>query len=350
MKIIIAFVFILGLMTGLFFIAVRYGLVKIKPAPRTATSDVTTDDDKNKIPVIGTLDGSFIFGGDVMLARWVENRAAKNGWENLFSDIKDAFSADCKIANLESPVKSNKPQTKISSLIFAAKPDSLKALESISVSAVSLANNHIADQGLGGFEETANLLKEKKILYGGAGRNTADAQKPVELKCGKTKAGVVFATYGANLPAEGLAYLSLDDASQVIKKIDKDYDLVIVYAHWGSEYTATQSPYQQEMARKYIDAGADLVVGSHPHVLQPVEIYKNKAIAYSLGNMVFDQAPSGVKTEGALLKVSYGSGKSKFEIIPIAIKDYYKPTVAPEKENDYKDRLNLKSLKWSLDI
>jgi len=348
MKFIIAFVFIVGLMTGLFFVALRYGLVKIKPITSSPVTTSSTTKVDAEVATKQDLDGSIVFGGDVMLARWVEQKAVKNGWENMFSDVKDAFSGDCKIVNLESPFKSNKPQTKIGSLVFAAKPESLQALESIAVTAVSLANNHITDQGLGGFEETTKLLQEKKILYGGAGTSAELAQKPVALTCGKIKVGIIFATYGTNLPADGLGYANVDDVPAVVKKIDKDFDIVIVYPHWGTEYNPAQSPYQTEMAHKFVDAGADLVVGSHPHVLQPVEIYKNKVIAYSLGNMVFDQAPSGTKTEGALLKVAYKDGKSSFEIVPIAIKDYYKPTVALEKENDFKERLNLNSLKWGL--
>ncbi len=292
-----------------------------------------------------------VFGGDVMLARWVEQRARKNGWENLFSDIKGVFSGDCKIINLESPFKSDKPQTKIGSLIFAAKPESIQALESIAVSAVSLANNHIADQGLSGYEETTKLLNDKKIKYGGAGTNVEAAQKPVSLTCGKIKTGIIFATYGANLSADGLSYANVDDATATVKKYNNVYDTIVVYTHWGTEYNPSQSPYQTEMAHKFVDAGADLVIGSHPHVLQPVEIYKNKVIAYSLGNMVFDQAPSGTKTEGALLKVEYKNSKSNFEIIPIVIRDYYKPELAPsDKVEEYKTRLNLKNLKWQLSI
>ena len=298
-----------------------------------------------------TKKASIIIGGDVMLARWVEQKTLKaGGWEKLFEKINDPLtSADCAIVNLESPMKGEKPQTQIGSMIFAAKPESVEALVSSGIDAVSLANNHITDQGLAGLEETTKTLSDNKIAYVGADKTVELATGAKIIECGGMKIALVASAYGTNMVAEGVSVANLEDVMDSIKNASETADYVITYSHWGAEYNASASPYQKDIAHKYVDAGADLVIGSHPHVLQPIEIYENNVIAYSLGNLVFDQAPSGSKTEGALLKVDIDGVAQNFEILPIQIESYFQPVIA-EDASSHKASLGIENLKWSLDL
>lgn len=313
---------------------------------KSVLADSTITDNKNN----SNPKSSVIIGGDVMLARWVEQKTlSAGGWTALFDKIRDTLKTpDCAIVNLESPIKGKKPQTKINSLIFAAKPESVEALTDAGIDAVTVANNHITDQGVEGFNETKTILDEKKIIYVGAADTPEKASEGKTISCGSMKVGLIGAAYGTNFPAEGVAAAALEDIIPTIKNLKTTANYVIVFPHWGTEYNATPSPYQKELAHKYIDAGADLVVGSHPHVLQPVEIYKNKTIAYSLGNLVFDQASAGKKTEGALLKLDVDDKTQNFSVIPIQIESYFRPALTEGDNNSYKESLGLKDLSWSL--
>jgi poly-gamma-glutamate synthesis protein (capsule biosynthesis protein) len=295
--------------------------------------------------------GSIIFGGDIMLARSVESFSqSSGGWSAVLAQVNPTLSqADCRVANLESPLVSDKPATKSGSLVFAAKPEAIAVLTGAKITAVSLANNHITDQGLAGMVETQKILQENNIASGGAGKNEEEALAPQTITCGELKVGLIFATYGTNFGAEGVISAPLEGIIEPIKKAKATHDIVAVFVHWGGEYQALNSPFQQEMAHKYIDAGADLVIGSHPHVIQPIEIYKNKLIAYSLGNFVFDQEASGVKTEAVLLKTAYAADQLAVEVIPISIKKYFQPNiVANDKASSYLPRLKIENWQFSL--
>ena len=350
---ILAFVLIGGLSWGFY---ILNGSV-IQPRTEDQFTGERADTSVNGTGQISALakdsnkNGSLVFGGDIMLARSVESYARVNGgWSQVMSQISSSFSqTDCRVANLESPFVSNKKQTETGSLVFAAKPEAVTVLTSSKITAVSLANNHITDQGATGLNETQKILKENNIAYGGAGASREAALAPQTIQCGQLKVGLIFASYGTNFGAEGVVVATLEDITPSITEAEKKYDIVVVYAHWGSEYQAVNSPFQKEMAHQYIDAGADLVIGSHPHVIQPIEIYKNKLIAYSLGNLVFDQASSGEKTEAILLKVQYEDKDINTSIIPIKIQKYFQPTpVSPASSGNYLKRLNQANWEFSL--
>ena len=350
---ILAFALIGGLSWG--FYALNSRAIQPRTEDQLASRNAdTSKDDTSQIAALAKdsrKNGSLIFGGDIMLARSVESYARSGGgWEQVMSPINSVFSSsDCRVANLESPFASNKKQTETGSLVFAAKPEAVAALIDSKITAVSLANNHITDQGAAGLNETQKILKENNIAYGGAGASRETALAPQTIQCGQLKVGLIFASYGTNFGAEGVVVATLEDITPSITEAEKKYDIVAVFAHWGSEYQAVNSPFQKEMAHRYIDAGADLVIGSHPHVIQPIEIYKNKLIAYSLGNFVFDQAPSGEKTEAILLKVRYENNEISATIIPIKIQKYFQPTpVSPAGSGDYLKRLNQANWEFSL--
>ncbi len=349
MRQILPIIAVLILASGFFYLA--KSKVLTQTAEETNTPEISGAQ-TSTTPALAFSSGktSIVIGGDVMLARWVEQKAlSAGGWDKIFENISDTLSApDCSFVNLESPIKGKKPQTQINSMIFAAKPDSVGALVSAGIDAVTLANNHVTDQGLQGLQETKSILTDNNISYVGAGESSEEALSGATIQCGGVKIGLVGSTYGTNFPADGVSVAGLEDVTETIEKLSNETDYVIVLAHWGSEYNSSPSPYQQEIAHDYVDAGADLVVGSHPHVLQPTETYKGSLIAYSLGNLVFDQASRGKKTEGALLKVELDKKNQNFEIIPIQIKNYFQPTIA-EDDTSFKESLGLTELSWSLE-
>jgi poly-gamma-glutamate synthesis protein (capsule biosynthesis protein) len=181
---------------------------------------------------------------------------------------------------------------------FRGQPAHLGFLSYLGIDAVTMANNHTLDYGADAMEDTLVLLDGLGIGHVGAGMDQAGAAAPWMAEAdGRTVAflgatRVVPATdwyAGQNKP--GL-FTTYDPAAlnAAVAEARKTAGLVVVYVHWGEEMNPQAKPYQIELAHGYIDAGADLVIGSHPHVIQGLEFYRGKLIAYSLGNFVFTDA------------------------------------------------------------
>lgn len=168
----------------------------------------------------------------------------------------------------------------------------------MNVDMVTLANNHTLDYGTDALTDTLATLNEHDILHVGAGENLQEAKEAVVIETnGKTIGFLGFsrvlpvASWAAGNKNPGL-FSTYDSTipENEIRSVKNTCDLVIVYVHWGIERNEYPEDYQRELAKKYIDAGADMVVGSHPHVLQGFEFYKNKPILYSLGNFLFSNS------------------------------------------------------------
>jgi poly-gamma-glutamate capsule biosynthesis protein CapA/YwtB (metallophosphatase superfamily) len=172
---------------------------------------------------------------------------------------------------------------------------------------VSLANNHSLDFGEFGFDDTKNYLDKEGIFSFGSPYNDRAISSQVEIR-------------GKNLCFVGYHGLYVADTRKVVtevKRLDPLCDFVTVFAHWGVEYENEESIVQNSEAHEFIDAGADLVIGAHPHVIQPVEVYKEKAIFYSLGNFIFDQDFSLATRRGIAVHISLSDKKVSFKLIPI---------------------------------
>ena len=162
---------------------------------------------------------------------------------------------------------------------------------------VSLANNHIYDLGEEGLRNTIKILKENDILYCGAGLNADEAARPVVIeKDDKRIAIYAYCMYGnkwlgyvelAGKDKPGVNPLNIDKVVDDIKEAKKEYDYVIVMPHWGREYRYEPLPECVQMAKQMIEAGADAVLGSHPHQVQPTIKYKKGYICFSMGNFLF---------------------------------------------------------------
>jgi poly-gamma-glutamate capsule biosynthesis protein CapA/YwtB (metallophosphatase superfamily) len=239
------------------------------------------------------------FVGDVQFSGKVEQRLEKNGFDFPYQYLGNLFRKDdLTVANLETPVTIGGVGVLNKTYVYKSFPKALTALATAGIDAVNLANNHILDQGTGGLLDTLKYLDEKGIAHAGAGRNAKEAYAPHYFDRKGIRIALLGATRvmpdanwnaGAKQPGVAGAYDSTDIVKS-IREARRQADLVIVIAHWGKERATTLEPHQTELSHAFIDAGADLVIGGHPHVLQGLEQYKGKWIAYSTGNFIFTKS------------------------------------------------------------
>lgn len=258
--------------------------------------------------------------GDVVIARSVNYKTVTEGkYKWLFKNVSDVLNkADMTLINLESPLIKNCPLTKEKIATFCGGEKNIEGLKSASVNAVNLANNHIYDYGLPGVNNTINLLKNANILYTGTTNPTFKKVKNVRFAflgfndIDKKKATVPLA-YETHIKSE-------------ITEAKKKADVVIVSFHWGVQYTAQPTLRQKNLAHLAVDSGADIIIGNHPHWIQPVEVYKNRVIIYSQGNFIFDQLWSE-KTRVGIISRFYFYNKKLIdvELLPIKIGNFGQP-------------------------
>jgi poly-gamma-glutamate synthesis protein (capsule biosynthesis protein) len=241
-------------------------------------------------------------------------------------------------------------------MVFGAETKAIEGLKNAGFDLVNLANNHFSNQGKAGMNYTFDLLNQYGIGYFGAGTNETKAHAPAI----KTVNGIEIAFLGYSdrdvLPGNsiaisdtpGLAPMDIDQAKIDILNAKKIADLVMVSMHSGTEYTPFSNNKQISFARSAIDAGANLVFGHHPHVVQGYEHYKGKLIIYSLGNFIFDQAWSKETQQGLATKLTFeGENLVTMNLIPLRIKNWCQPTPL-ESGTEYDEilrRINLGSEK-----
>lgn len=245
-------------------------------------------------------------------------------------------TADLTIANLETPLSNRGAAVggKPANLIFDGDPRGVQSLTDAGVDVVSLANNHAMDHGAIALSDTIATLDKAKIAHVGAGMNTAEAWTPAILNVRGRKVAYVTATqivpahFDPGPSSAGIA--NGKDVSRVIAAIRaarKKADIVIVALHWGVEQSFSANSAQQSQAKRFIDAGADIVLSHHPHVMQGIAFYKGKLIAYSLGNFLFPYKT----TEGRksfILKFDYGpGGVANVTATPVYLGEWGRPTV-----------------------
>ena len=272
--------------------------------------------------------------GDVMLGRSVGVRLETEGADVAFAGVRDILEgAGITVANLESAVGvTGAPAPK--AYTFRAPPVAVDALVLAGIDLVSLANNHSLDYGPGSLAETRALLAERGILSPGAGPNQAAAHAPAVIE--RQGLTIAFLAY-VNVPVErggfdpriwtatdeapGVAWLDIATMAEDIRAARTGADLVVVMLHFGLEWELAPSAAQREQARAAIDAGATLVIGSGPHVLQPLEPYGDGLIAYSLGNFVFDGFWDPANDSAILLVELTAAGVAAYELVAVTIVD-----------------------------
>lgn len=282
--------------------------------------------------------------GDIMLSRWVAKETLKNkDYKYPFLKTADVLKdADLTFGNLEGPITSGR-EILINEMRFRADPEVAGGLEFAGFDILSLANNHFGDFGRRGMEDTFKFLKEKNIDFAGAGRNNSEARSVSIKEVKQKKIGFLAYSdlsftqkaYAAGEKEAGIALMNIENLKADIEEAKKEADFLIVSMHAGEEYQRLPTSWQKEFAHTAIDCGADLILGHHPHILQPYEKYKGKYIFYSLGNFVFDQDTPKETKESVILKLvlNYSSLQiEKLETTPILIKKYSQPEIAAENK------------------
>jgi hypothetical protein len=218
--------------------------------------------------------------------------------------------ADIAIANFENPAP-DAFRWHGKGTVFSADPKYIKGLVEAGLDWVSLANNHIGDAGRKGMLQTMENLDGYGLAHGGLGKNATAAHKATLLKAGDVTVGIlgydqIAKYYNADADTAGSARMTVRSLKADIKAARKaGADVVVVFPHWGVEYRAAPSAAQRRLGQAAIDAGADMVIGNHPHWAEGMEVYKGKPIWYALGNFVFDQTWSEYTMEGLTLELTF---------------------------------------------
>ncbi|MFA7653631.1 MAG: CapA family protein [Candidatus Magasanikbacteria bacterium] len=251
--------------------------------------------------VIATDTIKLTFFGDMMLDRNVKKQIDKNGADWIFQKLYDEtsstlFTSNIVHANLEGPF-ADKRRSTTKEIAFRFDPALIPTLQKYNFNIFTVANNHSLDMGSAGLKESAQNLAAAGIDFYGDGYGISDeAIKIKEIN------GIKLAFVGLND-----TYFRLENKKieAIVKKAVEQSDKVIVNIHWGEEYKTISNIRQRAIAHLMIDAGADVIIGHHPHVVQEMEIYKNRPIFYSLGNFVFDQYFSKETQQGLAIELSF---------------------------------------------
>lgn len=279
----------------------------------TESEAVTADDGVTTI----------VFAGDVLIAEAMEQYYDTEGVTRLVSEelLKEMQEADICMVNNEFQFSNRGAPMEDKQFTFQTDPKYVQILKDMGVDIVSLANNHTIDFGLEALEDTFATLEGADILYAGAGMTKERAKELQIIETDGRKIGFLAATrvipvaeWNVDLREPGL-FATYDDTRLVecIKQAQEECDFLAVYVHWGIEREALPQDYQTVIARHCIEAGADVIIGAHPHVLQGIEFIEDKPVFYSLGNYVFAQ-----KIEKTMLvKVEIqADGEVMYSIIP----------------------------------
>lgn len=278
-----------------------------------------------------------LFVGDIMPSRYVAVKMARNTRAYPFRDSAYLTrGADLAFANLESPVTRGRAIAN-SEMSFRTDPEVIPELARAGFDVVSLANNHTPNWGESGIRDTMRYLATSSIAFAGAGTSSA-AYAPVYVNArglriaiiAQNDTDVVPPEYCAGRSRVGTACFDLAALASSTRAARSQADLVVFTMHAGVEYATSSSARQRTFARAAIDAGADVVIGHHPHVIQNEEVYKGKPIFYSLGNFIFDQDLSPATQRGLVIVLQISPSTKAITAIEryrVRIEDYARPVV-----------------------
>ncbi len=273
--------------------------------------------------------------GDILLDRGIRRVIEENTYDYPFEKIADFIKThELAFGNLECPLSATGYST---GKIYCFRGDTifLNGLVNAGFNIFCLANNHIIDWGAAACLDTRKHIESKELFAVGVGESQSAAITPTIISCKGLKFAFI-ASVGAPLKEiiwpllkPGPAQASLDTVISQIYRVRDSVDFVIVSMHWGTEYVHVPDKRQIEWAHALIDAGADLLIGHHPHVLQSIEIYNERLIAYSLGNFIFDQRKL-FQRQSALLNIVFSKGRiDSISIYPVLIENF-QPALASD--------------------
>ncbi len=260
-------------------------------------------------PAGGEPSTSFVIAGDAMFDRNVWQTFKSSGLEHIFDNFGTRVfrGTDLAMINLEGPVSEKTiPGIQTGGMSFNFQPEVPGVLKYLNINSVSLANNHTNNAGTSGFASTKKMLDKSSIKYFGQ-------------PSGFSEASVLRVEGGIPVSIIGIMALDDFDESAIETKIKSEKSAgraVIIFPHWGTEYAPKHSTSQKNMAKSWIAAGADLIIGSHPHVTEDFEIVDGKPVVYSLGNFVFDQFFSEETQQGLILAGTVTKEKITLTFLP----------------------------------
>ncbi|MBT1073899.1 CapA family protein [Geobacter grbiciae] len=277
------------------------------------------------VPALGA-DGIVITCvGDIMLAGSATPTLSRSGYDHPFAKTaQELRRGDIAMGNLEAPLTERGTEYRDKTYRFRTNPIAAAALKRAGFSVLTLANNHMMDYGNEELQDTLSTLSRHGIAHTGAGASLAEArQKAVVSVRGKR---IAFLAYSLTFPSEfyagpnrpGTAPGYAPHVREDIRRAKAEADYVVVSFHWGAERAEFPKQYQTETARLAIDAGADAIIGHHPHVLQGLEFYRGKPILYSLGNFAFGSR-STAADRSVMARLILSDEETSVELVPLNV-------------------------------
>lgn len=258
-----------------------------------------------------------LFGGDMQFDRYIRSVARKRGGTFIFDGLRSEFQkADLVVANLEGPITNHLSVSEASAegshdnYVFTFPPETATLLREENVSLVNIGNNHILNFQEDGVRQTKDFLETAGVGHFGSPLNGDTRYVIRDIRAVK----IAFVNYNQFVPN------GREKALADIAAAKGESDFLIVYAHWGKEYVEA-TPETKTLAHAFVDAGADLIIGSHPHVVQEREEYKGKMIYYSLGNLIFDQYFRPETQAGLMVRAEFDLADKKIttKAVPISL-------------------------------
>lgn len=274
----------------------------------------------SQAPAVQSQEFNLVASGDVMLGRRVAAAMKEKGNFYPFTRMAPLLQdADLTFGNLECALSTQGTPLQGKGIWFRGDPGAAAALKEAGYQVISLANNHSLDFDDPALLETLAVLKEQGIAPVGGGADSSEALQPVIKEVNGSKVAFLAATEMADIfwswetrrtleakaDRPGVARLDGAQMADAIRALKGKADLIVVSLHWGVEYEDEPTAEQRELAHSLADAGANLIIGTHPHCLQGVEVYNGSLITYSLGNFVYDKQTRPKSQEGLLMKVFF---------------------------------------------
>ncbi|KAA3648807.1 MAG: CapA family protein [Chloroflexi bacterium] len=321
------------------------------PNPATPTSTATL----SATPIPRT---TLLFTGVIVPARCVQAAIDESGDPDYpYEAVRDIIQeADLAIGTLNATISDFPPKTGCGpTFVLVGDSRNADALANAGFDAMSVATNHIKNCGPSNcgdraFFDTLENLERVGIEYVGAGDNLEEAEQPIVLTANGIRFGIVslgqleeLAFAGEDTP--GIAVLTEESLTAAIKAVQSFSDVVIAMPHWGPETSPNPNASQQKLAQVAVDAGADVVVGNHTHVVQAIEEIEGIPVFYGLGNFVFDQTWSRETQQAVILILTFeGTEFVEYELIPTHVDGEGHVTIADEDEAaEILDRIELAS-------
>ncbi|GGN91531.1 CapA family protein [Saccharibacillus kuerlensis] len=266
------------------------------------------------------------FAGDVIFSGKVQSLLDQQGYDYPYTYVQDRFrSDDLTVINLETPVTALTTKGAEKTYVFKSPPKALGPLNNAGVDVVNLANNHTLDQGIDGLIDTIKNLDKAGIAHVGAGKDAAAAYAPVYVERKGVKIAIIGVSRvlpetswaaGKNHPGAASAY-DPEAAARAVEQAKRNADVVVAIVHWGKERVDMPDSNQTGLAHRMIDAGADLIIGGHAHVLQGFEQYKGKWIAYGTGNFIFTRSATAKTWETGVFQAECSkNGDCSLKLVP----------------------------------